>query len=161
MPCILLYVDPVVLDTPRVTYRRGSGGATCPAGTDTGLPLEDSPTHRIQCGVVEACSAAAARRTAFVRPHCRLRFTEVHSAAACAASAQSPSATLNRYDGTALFHHAAYATSYTARSATLQATSQATPWRRFDKTGRGYAGQRNPADRQGNPGMRSPSPATP
>ena len=50
MPCILLYVDPVVLDTPRVTYRRGSGGATCPAGTDTGLPLEDSPTHRIQCG---------------------------------------------------------------------------------------------------------------
>ena len=30
----------------------GSGGATCPAGVGAGvsLPLEDSPTHRIQCG---------------------------------------------------------------------------------------------------------------
>ena len=30
----------------------GSGAATCPAGTGAGagLPLEDSPTHRIQCG---------------------------------------------------------------------------------------------------------------
>ena len=30
----------------------GSGGSTCPAGAGTGvgLPLEDSPTHRIQCG---------------------------------------------------------------------------------------------------------------
>src|SRR6185295_18200255 len=77
--------------------------------------------------VVEACSAAAARGAAFVRSHCRLRITEVHSEAACAASAQSPSAALNGYDGTALFHHAAYAASYTTRSATLQATPQATP----------------------------------
>src|SRR6185503_658965 len=72
---------------------------------------------------------------------------EVHSAAACAASAQSPSAALNGYDGTALFHHTAYAASYTPRSATLQATPQATPWRRFDKTGHGYAGRRIPRSR--------------
>ena len=72
--------------------------------------------------VVEACSATAARGAAFVRSHCRPRVTEVHSAAACAASAQSPSATLIGYDGTALFHHASYASSYTARSAMWQAT---------------------------------------
>ena len=77
--------------------------------------------------VVEACSAAAARGAAFVRSHCRPRITEVHSVAACVASAQSPSAALNGYDGTALFHHAAYAASYTARLAMLQATPQATP----------------------------------
>ena len=77
--------------------------------------------------VVEACSAAAARGATFVSPHCRPRITEVHSAAACAASAQSPSAALIGYDGTALFHQAAYAASYTARSATMQATPQATP----------------------------------
>ena len=73
--------------------------------------------------VVEACSAAAARGAAFVRPHCRPHITEVHSAAACAASAQSPSATLNGYDGTAPFHHTAYAASYKARSATRQAAA--------------------------------------
>ena len=76
--------------------------------------------------VVEACSAAAARGTAFVRPHCAPRITKVHSAAACAAPAQSPSAALNGYDGTVLFHHAAYAARYTARSATWQATPLAT-----------------------------------
>ena len=83
------------------------------------------PLHSMR--VVEVCSAAAARRVAFVRPHCRPHITEVHSAAACAASAQSPSAALNGYDGTAPFHHTAYAASYSARSATLQATPQATP----------------------------------
>ena len=77
--------------------------------------------------VVEACSATAARGAAFVRPHCRPRITEVHSAAACTASTQSPSAALIGYDVTTLFHHAAYAASYMARSATLQATPQATP----------------------------------
>ena len=92
--------------------------------------------------VVEACSAAAARRAAFVRPHCRPHITEVHNAAACTASAQSLSVALNGYDGTAPFHHTAYAVSYTARSATRQATPQATPWRRFDKTGHGYAGRK-------------------
>src|SRR6185436_5214635 len=92
-------------------------------------------------------SAAAARGAAFVRPHYRANITDVHSAAACAASAQSPSAALNGYDGTTLFHHTAYAASYTARSATLHATPQATPWRRFDKTGHGYAGRMIPAGR--------------
>jgi len=77
--------------------------------------------------VVETCSAAAARGAAFVRPHCRPCITEVHSAAAYAAAAQSPSAALIGYDGTALFHHASYAASYTARSATWQATPLATP----------------------------------
>ena len=77
--------------------------------------------------VVEACSAAAARGAAFDRPHCRPRNTEVHSEAACAASAQGPSSALIGYDGTALFHHAAYAASYAARSATWQATPLATP----------------------------------
>ena len=100
------------------------------------------PPHSMR--VVEACSAAAARGAAFVRPHCRPHITKVHIAAACAAFAQSPSATLNGYDGTALFHNTAYAASNTARSATLQTTPQATPWRRFDKTWHGYAGRRIP-----------------
>ena len=79
------------------------------------------PPHSMR--VVEACSAAAARGAAFVRPHCRPHITEVHSAAVCAASAQSPSAALNGYDDTAPFHHTAYAASYTACSATRQATA--------------------------------------
>src|SRR6185369_6070974 len=94
--------------------------------------------------VVEACSAAAARGAAFVRPHCRPHITEVHSAAACAASTQSPSAALNGYDGTSPFHHTAYVASYTARSATRQAEPQATPWCCFNKTGHGYAGRKIP-----------------
>ena len=77
--------------------------------------------------VVEACSAAMARRADFVCPHCIPRITEVHSAAACTAPAQNPSAALIGYDGTSLFHHAAYAASYTARSAMWQATPLATP----------------------------------
>jgi len=83
------------------------------------------PPHSMR--VVEACSAAAACRAAFVSPHCRPCITEVHSAAACAAPAQSPSAALIGYDGTTLFHHATYAASYTTRSATWQATPLATP----------------------------------
>ena len=74
--------------------------------------------------VVEACSATTARGTAYVRPHCPSRITKVHGAAA---PAQSPSAALIGYDGTALFHHAAYAASYAARSATWQATPLAIP----------------------------------
>ena len=70
---------------------------------------------------------AVARGAAFVRPHCRPRFTEVHSVAACAAAAWRPSTALIGYDGTALFHHATYAASYTACSAAWQATPQATP----------------------------------
>ena len=119
-----------------MSRRRGRGSS---AGRLAHLP------HSMR--VVEACTTAAARGAAFVRSHCRPRITEVHSASACAASAQSPSAALIGYDGTALFHHTAYAASYTARSATLQATPQATPWRRFDKTGHGYAGRRIPTGR--------------
>ena len=74
--------------------------------------------------VVEACSATTARGAAFVRPHCASRITKIHSAAA---PAQSPSAALIGYDGTALFHHATYAASYTTRSAVWQATQLATP----------------------------------
>ena len=40
---------------------------------------------------------------------------------------KSPSAALIGYDGTALFHHAAYAASYAARTAMWQATPLATP----------------------------------
>ena len=80
------------------------------------------PLHSMR--VVEACSAAAARRAAFVRPHCVLRITKIHSAAA---PAQSPSAALIGYNGTALFHHASYAASYTTHSAMWQATPLATP----------------------------------
>ena len=83
------------------------------------------PPHSMR--IVEACPAAAARGAAFVSPHCRPRITKVHCAAACPAPAQSPSATLIGYDITALFHHAAYAASYTARSAPWQATPLATP----------------------------------
>ena len=83
------------------------------------------PPHSMR--VVEACSAAAARGANFVSPHCRPHIIEVHSTAACAAPAQSPSTALIGYDGTSLFHHAAYAASYTARSAMWQATPLATP----------------------------------
>ena len=108
----------------------------------------------------EACSVAAARGTTFVRPHFAPRITKVHSAAACAAPAQNPSAALIGYDGTTLFHHAGYAASYAARSATWQATPLAMP---------GAAPTRQRLDmlngelrsRQGNPEERSPSPATP
>ena len=77
----------------------------------------------------EACSVAAARGTTFVRPHCAPRITKVHSAAACAALAQSPSAALNGYDGTSLFHHAAYAASYTAHLSHVAATPGIVPTR--------------------------------
>ena len=116
-----------VRDLPRPSgTSRVHPGPSCASLPARGLA---HPPHSM--GVVEACSVAAARGAAFARPHCRPHITEVHSAAA---SAQSPSAALNGYDGMALFHHAAYAASYTARSATLQATPQATPCRRFDKT---------------------------
>jgi hypothetical protein len=96
-----------------VSRRRGRGRGSS-AGRLAHLP------HSML--VVEACSAAAAHGAAFVRSHCRPRITEVHSEATYAASAQSPSAALIGYDGTTLFHHTAYAASYRARSAMLQAT---------------------------------------
>ena len=95
----------------------------CGRGSSTGRLAH--PPHLMW--VVEARSAAAARGAAFVRTHCRPRITEVHSTTVYAAAAQSPSAALIGYDGTTLFHHDAYAAGYTARSAILQATPQATP----------------------------------
>ena len=103
------------------------------------------PPHSMR--VVEACSAAAAREAAFDRPHCAPRITKVHSAQPPAPHpTQSPSAALIRYDGTTLFHHAAYAASYTARSATWQATPLATPGavptrQRLDMQNRGFQEQ--------------------
>ena len=96
-----------VPEAPRVPQARDGRGSS------TGRLVH--PPHSMR--VIEAWSATAARGAAFARSHCRPRITEVYSAAACAASAQS----------TTLFHHAAYAASYTARSATQQATPQATP----------------------------------
>ena len=91
--------------------------------------------------VVEVCSAAAARGAAYVRSHCRPRITEVHSEAACAASAQGPSSALIGYDGTALFHHAAYAASYTTRLSYVAGVARHRP----DKTAPGH-------DERGTPG---------
>ena len=113
---------------------------SCWRGRESSTGRLAHPPHSMR--VIEACSAAAARGADFVSPHCRPRITEVHSATACAASAQSPSAALNGYDGTSPFHHTAYAASYTARSAT--------PWRRFDKTGQSTPVGRFPRTNQGN-----------
>ena len=100
------------------------------------------PPHSMR--VVEACSVATARRVDFVSPHCRPRITEVHSAAACAAPAQSLSAALIGYDGTTLFHHAAYAASYTDRLSYVAGVARHRP----DKTSPGHDGH----DEQGTPG---------
>ena len=89
----------------------------------------------------KAYSADAARETAFVRPHCAPRITKVHSAAACAAPAQSPSEALNGYVGATLFHHAAYAASYTARLSYVAGVARHRP----DKTAPGH-------DERGTPG---------
>src|SRR6185312_2794035 len=93
---------------------------------------------------VEACSVAAARGTTFVRSHYAPRITKVLSAASCAAPAQSPSAALNGYDGMTLFHHAAYATSYTDRLSYVAGVDRHRP----DKTSPGHHGN----DERGTPG---------
>src|SRR6185436_15875075 len=80
----------------------------------------------------KACSAAAVHDTAFVRPRCAPRITKEHSAAACAAPAQSPPAALNGYDSTTLFHYAAYAASYTVRLSNV--ADDATSYDRPDLT---------------------------
>ena len=77
---------------------RALGSASCSGGVQSrhvsrrrgrGRKSSDGrlahPLHSMR--LVEACSAAAARGAAFVRPHRRPHITEVHSAAACAASA--------------------------------------------------------------------------
>ena len=82
----------------------------------------------------KACSAAAVRGTAFVRPRCAPRITKEHSGPACAATAQSPLAALNGYDSTTLFHHAAYAASYTARLSNVAGDATSYVRLRPDKT---------------------------
>ena len=88
----------------------------------------------------KACSAAAERETAFIRHRCAPCITKVHSSAACTAPAQSPSAALNGYDGTALFHHAAYAASYTARLSNVAGGATSCIWHCPDKTALGHGG---------------------
>ena len=120
------------------------------------------PPHSMR--VVEACSVVAARGAAFVRPHCRPHITKVHSAAACAAcaaSAQSPSAALNGYDGMALFHHVAYAASYTAVQLHGRQRRKLPPGAVSTRQGMAMPDGRFPQAEQRNPGMRSPSPAMP
>ena len=97
----------------------------------------------------KACSAAAVCETAFVRPRCAPRITKVHSAAACAVPAQSPSAALNGYDGTALFHHAAYAASYTARLSYVAGDTTSYVRFRPDKIAPGHDGRRAPGAGKG------------
>ena len=55
-------------------------------------------------------------------------------------AAQSPSATLNGYDGTALFHHAAYAASYTARLSNVAGGATSCIWHRLDGTALRHGG---------------------
>ena len=97
----------------------------------------------------KACSAAAARETAFVRPRCTPRITKEHSAAACAAAAQSPPAALNGYDSTTLFHHAAYAASYTACLSNVAGDATSNVRLRPDKTAPGHDGRRAPGAGKG------------
>src|SRR6185312_7906732 len=99
--------------------------------------------------VDKACSAAAVRETAFVRSRCAPRITKEHSAAACAAPAQSPPAALNGYDSTTLFHHAAYAASYTARLSNMAGDATSYDRLRPDKTAPGHDGRRAPGAGEG------------
>ena len=95
--------------------------------------------------VVEACSDAAECGAAFVRPHYTPHITEEHSAATGTAPAQSTPYRIKWIRRHGPFHHVAYAASYTAGTATRQATpsyAASYAWRRFDKTGQGHAGRR-------------------
>ena len=113
-----------------VSRRCGRG-----CGSSTGR-LAHSP-HSMR--VVEACSAAAAREAAFVRPHCAPRITKVHSAAAYAAPDAAPVCRINwtRRHGTfpscCLRRKLRGPFSYMAGDAASYA------WRRSDKTVPGHA----------------------
>ena len=74
----------------------------------------------------------------FVRPRCTPRITKEHSAAACAAAAQSSPAALNGYDSTTLFHHAIYAASYTACLSNMASEDTSYVRLRPDKTAPGH-----------------------
>ena len=136
----------------------GSEAAACPAGA--GLPLEDSPTHRIQCGWLRRALPAwhtgqplsgltvdrvlprtqcSRLRRAHVEPVCRINWIRRHGT--------FPSCRLRRKLHDLFSYITGDAASY--------------PWRRFDKTGQSAPVGRFPRTNQENPGIRSPSPATP
>ena len=128
----------------------GSGAATCPggAGSCASLPLGARHPPHLMWMVRRALSPRhAGQPLSGLTVHRVL--PKVHSAAACAAPAQSPSAALNGYDGTTLFHHAAYAASYTTRVATWQATPLATSGIVPDKTAPGHAERGTPGAGKG------------
>ena len=129
-------------------YRRGGvRGATCPAGVGAGasLPLEDSPTHHIQCGWL--------RRALLPR------------LAGQPLSDLTVDRVLPRYTVSRLRHiraepvccinwirwHSTFPSCHLRRK--LHG--------RFDKTGQSTPVGRFPRTNQGNPGMKSPSPTTP
>ena len=117
------------------------------------------PPHSMR--VVEACSAAVARGVTFARSYCIPRITEVHSAVACAAAAQSPSAALNGYDCTTPFHHTAYAASYMAVQLRCRQRRKLHPGVVSTRQGMDMQDGGSSRTEQVNPGMRSPSPAMP
>jgi len=122
---------------PVRTYRRGggSGAATCPADAGAGLPLEDSPTHRIQCGWLRrALPSRLAGQSLSVLTVDRVlpRYT-VQSPAPHPRRAVCRINWIRRHD---TFSSCRLRRKLHGRSATLQAAPHATPWRRFDKTGK-------------------------
>ena len=163
--------------------RRGLGP---PEGSGTSCARPDSPHHvgvwsrhvSRRRGIVRESSAGRLAhppllmrwtrralpprymRQPFVRPRCAPRITKEHSGAACAATAQNPLAALNGYDSTTLFHHAAYAASYTARLSNVAGDATSYVRLRLDKTAPGHDGRRAPGAGEGIQ-ERSPLPATP
>ena len=127
------------------TYRRGVRSRHVSRRHGRGLVRESSarrlahPLHLMR--MVEACSVAAARGTAFVRPLCAPHITKVHSAATCAAPNAEPVCRINwirRHDAFPSCRlrrklHGPF--SYVAGDAASYA------WCRFDKTAPGRAGK--------------------
>ena len=146
------------------------------------------PPHSMR--VVEAWSAATESWAAFVRPHCRLHITEVHSAATDAAPTQStgqllPDSTIGRIlPRCTVRPHAPHArctpvcrikwirrhitlSSYHLRRKLQGPFSYAAGYAKLrssavsTRQGKAMLVGRFPRTRQENPGIRSPSPAMP
>ena len=121
------------------------------------------PPHSMR--VVEVCSAAAARGAAFVRPHCRPHITEVHSADRMRRIRADPVCrikwirrhdTLSSYCLRRKLHSPfSYAAGYDKLRRKLRSGAVST------RQGMTMPDGRFPRAKQGNPGIRSPSPATP
>ena len=137
---------PCLWDTWRLrTPRRYVSSTAWEVRMDAGSGIEREssagrlahPPHLMR--MVEACSVAAARGTAFVRSHCAPRITKVHSAAACDAPDAEPVCRINwiRRHGTfpscRLRRKLHGPFSYVAGDAASYA------WRHFDKTTPGHA----------------------